>query len=146
MFPRLLIATIALALSSSTTAQSFVDSNQTDLIKSAPELTALQFDPDQSTLAPLLLATGQQLESMAAKLMNVSIAEDVRELRSDSAHLAWKERRDKFRYVIQTHPFLESRKQAQGAALPPNATNDFLLVPSFLDILSDLLPKNQSQA
>jgi VWFA-related protein len=148
MLSRLLIATIVLALNSSTApAQSFVDSNQTELIKAAPELTALQFDPDQSTLAPLLLATGQQLESMAAKFMNVTMTEDVHELRSDSARLAWKERRDKFQYVIETHPFVESRRQAQGgAALLPNPTNDFLLVPSFLDILSDLLPKKQSQA
>jgi hypothetical protein len=147
MLSRLLIASIALAaIASAAPTQLFVDSNQTELIKAAPELATLQFDPDQSSLAPLLLATGQQLESMATKFINVSMAEDVHELRSDTAHLAWKERRDKFQYVIETHPFVESRRQAQGSAtLLPNPTNDFLLVPGFLDILSDLAQSKVSR-
>ena len=141
MFSRLLIVTITLATCARAAPdRPFVDSNRTELIKAAPELSALEFDSDQSTLDPLLRATGQQLESMLAKFINVSIAEDVHEMRFDSTRLLWKEHRDQFRYVIETRPFVESRNQT------PNPQSGFLIAGRFIDMLSDLLPANQSKA
>jgi VWFA-related protein len=146
--PRLLMASIALAACAyGAPDQPFVDSSRADLIKAAPELSVLEFDSDQSTLDPLLRATGQQLENMLAKFINVSIAEEVHEMRFDNAHLMWKEHRDKFRYVVGTRPFAESRRQAQsGDAAQPNAKSSFLISGRFLEMLSDLLPANQNQS
>jgi VWFA-related protein len=128
-------------------SQPFVDSSQAELIKVAPELSALAFDSNQSTLDPLLRATGEQLESMLAKLIDISMAEEVHEMRFDSAHLMWKEHRDRFRYMVAARPFTESRRQAQGPdAAPPNARSAFLIAGPFVEMLGDLLPENQKQA
>jgi VWFA-related protein len=138
---RLLIATIALAACAvAAPDHPFVDSSRDELIKAAPELTALQFDPDQSPLDPLLRAAGQQLESMLARFVNVSIAEEVHEMRFNSARLVWKEHRDQFRYVIEPQPFAESRKPA------PDTHGEFLIAGHFMEMLGDLLPANQSNA
>jgi VWFA-related protein len=117
----LLIANIAYS------AQLFVDSSRAELIKAAPELTALEFDPSQSTLDAVLRATGQQLESMLAGFRDVSMAEDAHEMRFENKHLGWSQRRDQFQYVIRAHPLKESRPG------------------QFLDMLSDLMPENQSR-
>jgi len=138
---RVLIATIALAACAlAAPDHPFVDSNRAELLKAAPELSALEFDPDQSTLDTLLRATGQQLESMLARFINVSIAEDVHEMRFESKRLIWKEHRDQFRYLIETHPFSESRSQV------PDPQSGFLVAGRFMDMLGDLLPANQSKA
>jgi VWFA-related protein len=138
---RLFIATIALAACARAAPdRPFVDSNRTELIKAVPELSTLEFDSDQSTLDPLLRATGQQLESMLARFINASIAEDVHEMRFDSTHLMWKEHRDQFRYVIETRPFVELRNKA------PNPQSGFLIAGRFMDMLGDLLPANQSKS
>ena len=147
MLSRLLIAGIALAATSSTApTQPFIDSNQTELIKSAPELVTLQFDSDQSILEPLLHTTGQQLESMLTRFINVSIAEDVHEMRFDSAHLLWKEHRDDFRYIVEASPFVELRKGPGGETAQPDPKSGFLIAGRFVDILGDLLPENQSKS
>jgi hypothetical protein len=137
----LLMAIITLAACiSAARAQPFVDSNRTELLKAVPDLSALEFDSDQSTLDPLLRATGQQLETMLARFINASIAEDVHEMRFDSTHLMWKEHRDQFRYVIETRPFVELRNKA------PNPQSGFLIAGRFMDMLGDLLPANQSKS
>src|SRR5580693_5928902 len=103
-------------------SQTFVDSSRAELLRAAPELSALEFYSNQSMLDPLLRETGEQVESMLAKFVNVSMAEDVHEMRFDTAHLVWKEHRDRFRYVVAARPFSESRRQAQGPdAAQPNA-------------------------
>ena len=125
--------------------QPYVDSSQADLINAAPELSALAFDSDQSTLSPLLTAAGELLESVFAKVVNLSMAEQVHEMRFDSAHLTWKEHRDRFRYVVEARPFAESRKQAQGPdAAQKNARSAFLIAGPFIEMLADLLPENQA--
>ena len=137
---RLLIASIFLAgLPGAALQPSFVDCSREELLTAAPELSGVQFDSDQSTLEPLLAATGQQLESMLAKFINVSMAEDVHEMRFDAAPLLWKEHRDKFQYVVQTRPFAELRRPA------PNSRNGFAIAGHFVDLLGDLLPQNQKQ-
>jgi VWFA-related protein len=137
---RLLIASIALAaLRGAALQPSFVDSSREELIKAAPELSGVQFDSDQSALEPLLAATGQQLESMLAKFVNVSIAEDVHEMRFDNKPLIWKDHRDKFQYVVETRPFAELRRPL------PNSSNGFPIAGNFVDMLGDLLPQNQKQ-
>jgi VWFA-related protein len=142
------MASIALAACAwGASSRPFVDSSQADLIKAAPELSALAFDSDQSTLEPLLRAAGEQLESTFAKFVTVSMSEQVHEMRFESAHLVWKEHRDKFRYVVTTRPFAESRRQAQGPdAAQPNAKSAFLIAGPFVEMLGDLLPQNQKQA
>src|SRR5450755_4496778 len=137
---RFSMASIALAACASGAAgQPFADSSRAELIKAAPELSALEFVPDQSALDPLVLATGQQLESMLAKFINVSIAEEVHEMRFDSARMMWTEHRDKFRYAVRTRPFAELRT-------PVVAKSVFLIAAGFVNMLGDLLPENQNQS
>jgi VWFA-related protein len=128
-------------------SQTFVDSSRAELLRAAPELSALEFYSNQSMLDPLLRETGEQVESMLAKFVNVSMAEDVHEMRFDTAHLVWKEHRDRFRYVVAARPFSESRRQAQGPdAAQPNAKSAFLIAGPFVEMLGDLLPQNQKQS
>lgn len=145
---RLAIASIALAACAwGAATQPFVDRTQAGLINAVPELSTLAFDSDQSTLQPLLDAAGQQLQTMFANFVNVSMSEEVHEMRFDSPHLIWKDHRDRFRYVIETRPFVESRRQARGPnAAQPNAKSIFLIAGPFVEILGDLLPQNQKQA
>lgn len=125
----------------------FVDCSREELIKAAPELSALQFDADQSKLASLLTAAGRQLEAMLAKLINVSLAEDVHEMRFANVQLTWTENREQFRYVVETRPFAEIRNPLkEGGVLNDGTKKGFLLAGRFVSILSDLLPDNQSQA
>lgn len=146
MLSRLALTIIALAACApAAPGQLFVDCSRAELTKVAPELSALEFDSDQSTLDSLLGAAGQQLDSMLAKFENVSIGEDVHEMRLYRAHLVWKEHRDKFRYVVRASPFTELRRQAQnGEAVDPNAKNAFPVMGDFEDTLGALTPKNQS--
>jgi VWFA-related protein len=118
----LLIANLAYS------TQLFVDSSRVKLVKAVPDLTALEFDPSQSTLDALLRATGLQLESMLAGFRNVSMAEDAHELRFESVHLRWSEKRDQFQYVIRTHPLQESRPG------------------QYLYMLTDFMAQNQNQS
>ena len=144
---RLSMASILLAACAwGAAAHPFVDSSRAELVEAAPELSALAFDADQSGLDPLLRATGGQLEGMLAKFVDVSMAEDVHEMRFDSAHMLWKEHRDRFRYVITAHPFAELRRQAKGPdAAQPNAKSPFLIAGSFEETLAGLIPENQNQ-
>lgn len=147
LLSRLSLASAALACAWGASNQPFVDSSQAELVKAAPELSALAFDSDQSALDPLLHATGEQVESMLSKFVNVSMTEEVHEMRLDTAHLSWKEHRDRFHYVVETRPFAESRRQAQGPdAAPPNAKSAFLIAGPFVEMLGDLLPENQAQS
>lgn len=145
---RLMMASVAAAAGVCTaTGQPFVDSSQAELIKAAPELSALAFDSGQSTLNPLLIAAGQQLERTFTKFVNVSMAEELHELRFESAHLIWKEHRDRFRYVLEARPFAELRRQAEGPdAAQPSAKSAFLIAGPFVQMLADLLPQNQELA
>ena len=79
--------------------------------------------------------------------MNVSISEDIHEMRLDSAHLVWKEHHDKFLYSVRTNPFAESRRPAPGGEpAQPDAKSAYLISGNFLGMLGDLLPENQSQS
>ncbi len=108
----------------------FVDSSREELIQAAPELSGLGFESGQGALDPLLTSIGDQAGSMLQQFRDVSMAEAVHEMRFDSAHLQWKEHRDRFRYVIAARPFAESRKQTQNA-VPPNAKSGFLIAGPF---------------
>ncbi len=144
----LFVASITLAACAGVVPdQPFVDCSRSEMIKAAPELSGLAFESDQGKLDPLLLATGQQLESMLAKFINVSIREDVHEMRFDSTHMMWKEHEDKFQYVVETRPFVELRRQTLGnqTALP-SQKSAFLISGHFLDMLGDLLPESQKES
>jgi VWFA-related protein len=142
------MAAVALAIcAKGASDQAFVDASQAELIKAAPELRALDLDSNQSTLDSLLSTTGQQLENMLAKFINVSIAEEVHEMRFDSAEMTWTEHHDQFRYVVRTSPFNEFRRQAQGGeAARSDTKSTFLISGRLMETLGDLLPENQSQS
>jgi len=148
MLSRLAIASFALVTCAwHAPGQTFVGSSRAELLTAVPELSALEFDSNQSMLDPLLRETGEQVESTLAEFVNVSMAEDVHEMRFDTAHLVWKEHRDRFRYVVAARPFSESRRQAQGPdAAQPNAKSAFLIAGPFVEMLGDLLPQNQKQS
>src|SRR5580693_814687 len=132
----------AIALTSCAFCQSFVDSSPEELRNKAPELSGLAFDANQSSLNLSLLEAQQQLESMIATFINVSIAEDVHEMRFDKAPLVWTDHREQFRYIVRTNPFTELRAGVNGSQ--PNTTKGFVVTGSFQDMLGELLPENPS--
>lgn len=143
---RLSMAAILLAACRHGNSQSLIDGNREDLIKAAPELSALEFAPDQGPLELLLRETGQRLENTIAKFVNVSIAEEVHQMRFDAAHLMWIDRRDEFRYLVRTNPVSESRTKTKSEDALLGAKSPFVLTAGFESMLGDLLPENQSQS
>ncbi len=124
----------------------FVDSTRDQLIAAVPDLGSVELEQDQSKLSPLLHELGAQLESMTANLINVSIAEDIHEMRFDSNRLVWAEHRDAFRYVVLTNPYSEVRTAANGGDLVQPGKSAFLVAGNFMSVLSGLLPENQAHS
>jgi VWFA-related protein len=124
----------------------FVDCNREELIQAAPEMSALEFASSQEALEPLLETFGQRLKEMLAAFVNVSIGEDVHEMRFDRANLMWAERREKFRYIMQTAPPAEFRRQPEGLqALLPDRRSGFLVAGPFLKLFNEFLPENRNK-
>jgi hypothetical protein len=131
---RVLIAVLALA--GSLCAQPFVDaSSKAQLVKALPELSALEFDTNQDQLESVQRALGMELQNLLERFVNLSIAEQVHEMRFNGAQRGWAEQRDQFEYDVTASPFAESRKNA-----PPPA--GFLIVGNFLAMVGDFLSDN----
>ena len=137
----------AFAIAHAQTPKLFVDSDRTELLHAAPELTALEFTSDQTPLDPLLRSTGQQLKSMFATFVNVSLAEEIHEMHFESAQLLWAEQHETFRYIARVRPFAERREQTKDgpAPRPQLVHNGFLVAGRFIEMLNDLLPENQKE-
>lgn len=133
----IVIALGAVAPIHAQTNKSLFDSTQTELIRTVPDLSSVEFDSNQTALDPLLRGTGQQLKTMFAQFVNVSIAEEVHEMRFNPAQAAWTDQRNQFRYVAQVTPFLEVRKPV---------TQNTILAGRFIEMLNVLAPENQQNS
>ncbi|MGA2597827.1 MAG: VWA domain-containing protein [Bryobacteraceae bacterium] len=130
----------------------FVECNREELAWAVPELAGMQFDFDQGNLDGLLQASGENLQSMFAKLVDISAAEDVNEMRFEE-DVAGESRREAFRYGMKSFPpggparLEEFRVDAKTEApVHPPATIEFLLVSHFLELLDYFLPKYREQS
>lgn len=129
----------------------FVDCNQDELIRAVPDLAGIQFDANQDGLDGLLRATGENLENIFAKFVDVSAAEDVNEMRFEE-DVAASSRREVFRYGVKVLPaggperFREFRVDAKTEApIQQSATIDYLVISHFLKSLDYLLPRYRAQ-
>ncbi len=143
---------LAFAVSGAAPQKPFIECTPEELVRQVPELAHLQFDSDQANLHGLLRATGENVETMFAKLVNLSAAEDIHEMRFEES-LAGNSRREVFRYTVKLLPpdvperFIESRIDPRtGAAVKQPARIDFLVTGHFLKLLDYLLPQYREQS
>jgi len=144
---------LALVACSAAAAQKpFIDCNKEELVHQVPELAGIQFDANQDSLDGLLRATGENLDSMFAKFVDISAAEDIHEMRFEDS-MSGTSRREAFRYVVKALPnggqkqFEEFRIDADTKArVQPPAHIDFLVVGRFLELLYYLLPQYQAES
>lgn len=146
---------IALAVRSAATnaeTKPYVESSPQDLIHNLPELAGIQPADSQASLNDLLRATGQSLAGMFRKFVDVSCAEDVHEMRFQSATLDGIDLREKYRYLVRALPagsFVPLREIRMAvdtdAPAQPNPKSIFLAAPHFLEPLNYLLPQYQAQ-
>jgi VWFA-related protein len=144
---------LALVACGATAAQKpFIDCNKEELVHEVPELAGIQFDTNQDSLDGLLRATAENLDSMFAKFVNVSAAEDIHEMRFEDS-MSGTSRREAFRYVVKALPnggqkqFDEFRVDANTKArVQPPAHIDFLVIGRFLELLHYLRPQYQQDS
>lgn len=134
-----------------TVQKPFIECDREELLRAVPDLAGLQFDTNQDNLDGLLRDAGTNLDSMFARLVDLSAAEDVNEMRFEEA-VAGTHRREEFRYGVKVLPaggptrFNEFRADAStGAAVQSPALIDFLVSERFLHSLNYLLPEYQAQ-
>jgi len=125
----------------------FVDCNNSDLPRLAPELTGIRFATNQDQLDALLHTTGENLSAMFAKFATVSAADEIHEMRFESG-MTGKDRRENFRYVAGyppagDSPLEEFRTDPNYSPIHPQAKTDYLVFGHFIDLLTYLLPQNQ---
>jgi VWFA-related protein len=140
---------LALAASAAPPPKPFIECNPEELVRAIPELAGMQFDSNQDRLPSLLRGTGETLSRMFAKLAEVSAKEDINELRFD-VNMGGTNRREVFRYAIRPHPdggpaeIEEFRMDAATRAhLAPPASDDFLILSNFVQLLNYLRPGSQ---
>ena len=131
---------IAIAFGACMWAQTFIESSRADLVKAVPELSAIEFDSDQSKLEPLQRAAGTALDEMLGGLIDVSMAEDVHEMRYSTAQMLWRDHLDKVVYLAQSVPMVESRRPG------PEPNTGFLVAGRFLNMLDDFQLENYIQS
>lgn len=156
------LAIILLALAAQCTAappgtkaaesKPFIECDQVELIRSVPELTGIQLEPNQDRLDRLLQAAGEQLAGLFANLGGISSAEQIHEMRFEDS-MAETSRRERFRYGVQPLPnggmerFEELRTDPDtGLAVHSPAGSDFLIVGHFFKLLRYLLPEYRNQS
>jgi VWFA-related protein len=147
-----MIGAVATTYGAEAPPKPFVDSSKEELIRAAPELTGLQFDANQDGLSALLDATGENAARMFAKLLDLSAAEDIHEVRLEEG-FAVISRREGFRYAVKLlpagapEPFVEFRVDAATRdRVPPPAHSDFLVLANFLKLLNYFLPQYREQS
>lgn len=147
-----MIAAAPAAYGAETPRKPFIESGKEELIRAVPELTGLGFDPNQDGLDGLLDASGENLARMFAKMVDLSAAEEIHEVRLEDG-FAVISRRESFRYAVKVlpagapEPFEEFRMDAAGKdRVQPPPHNDFLVFADFLKLLNYFLPQYREQA
>jgi VWFA-related protein len=134
----------------------FIDCSKEELVQAVPELAGVQFDANQDGLDALMRATGENLGNMFAmfaKLVDISAAEDIHEMRFEDG-MGEMSRREAFRYVVKAplpnggqEQFQEFRIDANTKApVQPPAHIDFLVIGRFLRLLNYFLPQYQGES
>ncbi len=130
----------------------FIECSKDELVRAVPELAGIQFDSNQDSLDGLLRATGENLAGMFAKLVDISAAEDIHEMRFEDS-MAGTSRGEAFRYLVKMLPhggqerFEELRIDVNTKApVQPPAHIDFLVIGRFLRLLNYFLPEYQGQS
>lgn len=134
-----------------TASKPFIACDSTELLRAIPELAGTQFDSSQDGLDALLKTSGENLRAMIAKLVDISAAEEIHEMRFQT-NMVGIGRRENLRYVLKWVPnaaaeqFTELRLDpATGAPWnPPNG--DFLVTGHFFSLLRYLLPENRQRS
>jgi VWFA-related protein len=147
--------TIVLALgaySAEAPQKLYIDCNKEELSHAVPELAGIAFDASQDGVDRLLETTGENLENMLAKFVDISAAEDIHEMRFEDG-MAESSRREAFRYVVKAVPdgaleqLVETRiDPATKTIFQSPAHIDFLVTGRFLESLSYFLPEDQGQS
>jgi len=149
-----LVVQCASALTGAKAADSkpFIECDRDELLQAVPELTGIQFEASQGRLDGLLQTTGERLSGMFAKLVGISVAEDIHEMRFENS-MAETSRRENFRYVVQAlaegarEHFGELRKDpATGTAIQTATKSDFLVTGHFFRLLSYVFPEYRDQS
>ncbi|HZP93026.1 MAG TPA: hypothetical protein VFB20_09105, partial [Burkholderiales bacterium] len=85
-------------VAASTPTPSVVDRDRQDLIRSLPELAALQSDDTPARLQETIHAAGEALSHMLDGFVDVSAAEEIHEMRLGAGSAPEEERREHYRY------------------------------------------------
>jgi VWFA-related protein len=129
----------------------FIEDDSGELLRAVPQLAGTQFDSNQDGLDALLKASGENLSAMFDKLVDISAAEQIHELRFET-NMARISRRENFRYVVKwvsngaQEQFTEVRVDpvTGASARPPDG--DFLVTGHFFNLLRYLAPENQERS
>jgi VWFA-related protein len=129
----------------------FIDCDSAELLRAIPELAGTHFDSKQDHLDALLETAGENLREMAARLVDISAAERIHELRFD-ARMDRISRHENFRYVVQSptdatqDQFTEFRLDPSTGASVRTSDSDFLVMGHFFKLVRYLLPQYREQS
>ena len=130
----------------------FVECDRAELVRAVPELAGIQFEPSEDRVDGILEASGDRLRGMFAKLVGISAAEEIHEMRFEDS-MVETSRRENFRYVVRPvaegalEHFEELRTDPKTGRAVEAATNgDFLITGHFFRLLRYLLPEYRDQS
>jgi VWFA-related protein len=147
-----LLCTAARPVAKAAESKPFIECDHVELVQAVPELAGIQFDPSEDRLDGLLRATGERLRGMLAKLVGISAAEEIHEMRFEDS-MVESSRRESFRYVVR--PLADgAREQFEEIRTDPNTglavqappKSDFLVIGHFFKLLGYLLPEYREQS
>jgi VWFA-related protein len=129
----------------------FINCDGPELLRLIPDLAGMSYDASQDGLHALLKSIGENLSAMLGKLVDLSAAEQVHEIRME-AGMGEAGRRENFRYSIKLTPegqqeqFNELRLDpaSMSPARPPDG--EFLAIGHFYKLVRYLLPQYRAQS
>ena len=63
----------------------FIECDRVEPVRAVPELAEIQFEPSEDRVDGMLQATGDRLQGMFAKLVGISAAEEIHEMRFEDS-------------------------------------------------------------
>jgi len=131
--------------------KAFIDCDPAELLRAVPDLAGTKFDPSQDGLDALLSTTEEKLAAMLARLVDLSAAEQIHEMRFE-AGMGEGSRREDFRYLLRMAPdaaldqFTELRVDPKSMSPAPPSDGQFLVMGQFFKLLFYLLPQFREQS
>ncbi len=150
-----LSGSIGLAQTSTTNSAqfvSFLESSPAELARSVPDLRNLQVGEPVS-LDPVLKAIGQSTAKAFADLVDISIAEDILEIRFDDASMLVDARPDAFRYIVRPYSKgspgrieeFRTNSKDETRVIKPDSRGGLVQTGHLIEILNRFLPQYQAQ-